>query len=67
MARINVHYDLLPRESDILHLKFWDYAFRQLRERQAITLEAEGKNKGCWVMRLDSEGHEVSPTSPGMV
>src|SRR5438445_5514270 len=58
MARINVHYDLLPRESDILHLKFWDYAFRQLRERQAITLETEGKNKGCWVMRLDSEGHD---------
>ena len=58
MARINVRYDLLPRESDILHLKFWDYAFRQLRERQAITLEAEGKNKGCWVMRLDSEGHD---------
>ena len=58
MARINVRYDLLPRESDILHLKFWDYAFRQLRERQAITLETEGKNKGCWVMRLDSEGHD---------
>ena len=58
MARINVHYDLLPRESDILHLKFWDYAFRQLRERQAITLETEGRNKGCWVMRLDSEGHD---------
>jgi arginyl-tRNA synthetase len=58
MARINVQYDLLPRESDILHLKFWDYAFRQLQERQAITLETEGKNKGCWVMRLDSEGHD---------
>jgi arginyl-tRNA synthetase len=58
MARINVHYDLLPRESDILHLKFWDYAFNQLRERQAITLETEGKNKGCWVMRLESEGHD---------
>jgi len=58
MARINVHYDLLPRESDILHLKFWEYAFHQLRERQAITLETEGKNKGCWVMRLESEGHD---------
>ena len=28
MRRINVAYDLLPRESDILHLKFWDYAFQ---------------------------------------
>src|SRR5262245_38062569 len=58
MARINVEYDLLPRESDILHLRFWDYAFRQLRERDAIFFENEGKNAGCWVMRLDTEGHE---------
>ena len=58
MSRINVHYDLLPRESDILHLKFWDYAFKQLRERQAIFLEKEGKNAGCWVMRLDTEGDD---------
>src|SRR6185436_3680305 len=58
MARINVHYDLLPRESDILHLKFWEYAFRLLREKDAIFFEKEGKNSGCWVMRLESEGHE---------
>ena len=58
MSRINVRYDLLPRESDILHLKFWDHAFRQLRDREAIFFEKEGKNSGCWVMRLDSEGQE---------
>ncbi len=58
MERINVRYDLLPRESDILHLKFWEYAFRQLREKNAIFLETEGKNNGCWVMRFDEEGHE---------
>src|SRR6266850_4874350 len=58
MARINVHYDLLPRESDILHLKFWDYAFRELRQRDAIFFENEGKNAGCWVMHLDAEGKE---------
>jgi len=58
MKRINVGYDLLPRESDILHLKFWDYAFRQLREKEAIFFEKEGKNAGCWVMRLDTEGQE---------
>src|SRR5207244_7237024 len=58
MSRINVRYDLLPRESDILHLKFWEHAFRQLRDREAIFFEKEGKNAGCWVMRLDSEGQE---------
>ncbi|MBI2150840.1 MAG: arginine--tRNA ligase, partial [Acidobacteria bacterium] len=58
MARINVRYDLLPRESDILHLKFWDYAFRQLKEKSVISLVNDGKNAGCWVMRLDAEGQE---------
>jgi arginyl-tRNA synthetase len=41
---------VLPRESEILHLKFWAYAFELLKERKAIYLETEGKNKGCWVM-----------------
>ena len=50
MARIGVRYDLLPRESEILHLKFWAYAFELLKERKAIHFETEGKNKGCWVM-----------------
>jgi arginyl-tRNA synthetase len=58
MARINVGYDLLPRESDILHLKFWEHAFRLLRERDAIFLEKQGKNAGCWVMRLETDGHD---------
>jgi arginyl-tRNA synthetase len=58
MGRINVAYNLLPRESDILHLKFWEHAFRLLRERDAIFFEKEGKNAGCWVMRLDTEGHD---------
>ncbi len=59
MYRINVEYDLLPRESEILHLKFWEQAFRLLRERGAIYLETEGKNKGCWVMPADSSGAGV--------
>jgi len=50
MLRINVEYDLLPRESEILHLKFWAAAFELLKERKAIHLETTGKNKGCWVM-----------------
>ena len=58
MDRIGVRYDLLPRESDILHLKFWEYAFEQLKSRNAIFFENEGKNKGCWVMRIDTEGYD---------
>ena len=50
MQRLGIQYDVLPRESEILHLKFWEKAFEQLKERKAIYFETEGKNKGCWVM-----------------
>ena len=50
MLRLGVEYDVLPRESEILHLKFWASAFELLKQRQAIYLETEGKNAGCWVM-----------------
>jgi arginyl-tRNA synthetase len=50
MRKLDISYDLLPRESEILYLKFWETAFEQLKERQAIYFETEGKNKGCWVM-----------------
>ena len=50
MYRLGVEYDVLPRESEILHLKFWATAFELLKERRAIYFEEQGKNKGCWVM-----------------
>jgi len=57
MERLGVEYDLLPRESEILRLKFWDAAFRELKQRGAIHLVESGKNAGCWVMNLTaSEG-----------
>jgi len=51
MDRLDIEYDFLPRESEILHLHFWDAAFGKLKESGVLTFEAEGKNKGCWVMR----------------
>jgi arginyl-tRNA synthetase len=50
MLRLGIEYDVLPRESEILHLKFWATAFELLKQRGAIYLETEGKNAGCWVM-----------------
>jgi arginyl-tRNA synthetase len=50
MVRLGIEYDVLPRESEILHLQFWAKAFEQLKQRKAIYFVDEGKNKGCWVM-----------------
>ncbi len=52
MERLGITYDVLPRESEILHLKFWDAAFALLKERGAIHLSNSGKTAGCWVMRM---------------
>jgi len=53
MRRIGVAYDVLPRESDILARHFWTKAFELLKAAGATHLESEGKNAGCWVMRLE--------------
>jgi arginyl-tRNA synthetase len=50
MLRLDIEYDFLPRESEILHLKFWDAAFEQLKKTGVLYFENEGKNTGCWVM-----------------
>ncbi len=55
LDRLGIDYDLLSRESEILHLKFWDAAFEMLKQRGAIQLAASGKNAGCWVMQLPSD------------
>ncbi len=74
MLRLNIRYDVLPRESEILHLQFWATAFEQLKERRAIYFETEGKNKGCWVMpgsafaeNKDDEDSKVIVRSNGTV
>jgi arginyl-tRNA synthetase len=53
MARLNIGYDLLTHEGDILRLKFWAHAFDILKAQGAVFLQTEGKLAGCWVMRID--------------
>jgi arginyl-tRNA synthetase len=55
LERLDIGYDLLTRESEILHMKFWDAAFALLKERGAIQMATSGKNAGCWVMQLPSD------------
>ena len=53
MARMNVEYDLLSWEGDILRLHFWSRAFEVLKQAGAVYLETGGFQAGCWVMPLD--------------
>jgi arginyl-tRNA synthetase len=54
MERLSIRYDLLPRESEILHLHFWNKAFEQMKELGVIHFENAGKHAGCWVMPWES-------------
>jgi arginyl-tRNA synthetase len=53
MARLNVDYDLLTWEGDILRLHFWATAFEQLKSRGSVFLQNEGRLAGCWVMAIE--------------
>jgi arginyl-tRNA synthetase len=53
MARMNIGYDLLTWEGDILRLHFWARAFEILKEQGAVYLQSEGRLAGCWVMAID--------------
>jgi arginyl-tRNA synthetase len=59
MARLDIFYELLARESEILHLHFWDAAFEKLKASGAIQLATSGKNAGCWVMPWGKEVDEI--------
>ena len=62
MARLNIEYDLLTYEGDILRLQFWAHAFEILKAQGAVFLQTEGRLAGCWVMRIEEDGSESAAT-----
>jgi arginyl-tRNA synthetase len=55
MARLNIDYDLLTWEGDILRLRFWAHAFETLKRQGIIFLKSEGRLAGCWVMEIKGD------------
>jgi arginyl-tRNA synthetase len=64
MQRLNIQYDLLAQESEILKLQFWNAAFELLNKEKAIRFEDAGKNAGCWVMDLADPATEGEAETP---
>ena len=61
MGRMNIGYDLLTWEGDILRLHFWAHAFEFLKKTGAVFLQSEGRLKGCWVMKIDDDAEGGAP------
>jgi arginyl-tRNA synthetase len=55
MRRLNIGYDLLTWEGDILRLHFWAHAFEFLKKTGEVYLQTDGKLAGCWVMAIEDE------------
>jgi len=55
MSRMNVDYDLLTWEGDILRLRFWAQAFEVLKSKRAVYLRTDGRLAGCWVMPIQED------------
>jgi arginyl-tRNA synthetase len=64
MARLNIDYQLLTWEGDILRLQFWARAFEVLKETGAVYLQTDGRLAGCWVMKIDQEPGDAADTEP---
>ena len=61
MARLNIDYQLLTWEGDILRLKFWARAFDAMQATGAVYLQNDGKHAGCWVMKIDDPDAAATP------
>ncbi|HSQ34583.1 MAG TPA: arginine--tRNA ligase [Candidatus Binatia bacterium] len=55
MARLDIQYDLLARESDVIALDFFKAAAAELTTRQVMVWSQDPEKQGCLVIHYDRE------------
>jgi arginyl-tRNA synthetase len=55
MARLDIQYDLLARESDVIALDFFKAAAEELTARQVMALSKDPEKKDCLVIHYERE------------
>lgn len=58
MARLNIAYDLLIWERDILDLGLWSTVFAELKQKKLIKQPKRGAHKGAWVVEFGETERE---------
>ncbi|MBI5223644.1 arginine--tRNA ligase [Candidatus Micrarchaeota archaeon] len=61
-----IYHDVLVFESDIMRVIF-KAGIEYIKKNNAIELETEGKNAGCWVVKLEGEGEFANMENPDKV
>ncbi|MBI1972268.1 MAG: arginine--tRNA ligase [Candidatus Aenigmarchaeota archaeon] len=52
LSRMGIGFDLLVTETAVLRSKMWEEAFQKLRKTGAVYKETDGRNAGCWLLKL---------------
>ena len=63
---LDVFYDCLNFESQIVHSKLWETIFEKLKSDNLIKLESSGDNAGCWIIPTDGEDDKILVRSNGV-
>jgi arginyl-tRNA synthetase len=63
--RMKARYDLLNFESQIIHSRLWIRSFGLLKDLGISAFETQGKNNGCWVLKLEDEEDKVLVRTDG--
>jgi arginyl-tRNA synthetase len=66
LAKLNVSYDLIVRESDILKGKLWEKTFDLLKTKPAFYQATEGEKKDCWLIKMPDAEDKIIVRSNGV-
>ena len=56
--RLGARYDLLNWESQLVHSGMWERIFETMKKEGIVEFEAQGENKGCWVIPDPETGEQ---------
>jgi arginyl-tRNA synthetase len=66
LAKLDISYDLIVRESDILKGKLWEKTFELLKTKPAFYQAADGEKKGCWLIKMPNAEDKIIVRSNGV-
>ena len=66
LSRLNIEYDLIVQESDILKNKIWEKTFELLKTKAAFYEAQDGDKKGCWLIKMPNAEDKIIVRSNGV-
>jgi arginyl-tRNA synthetase len=66
LAKLDISYDLIVRESDILKGKLWEKTFELLKTKSAFYRATDGEKKDCWLIKMPDAEDKIIVRSNGV-